>query len=219
MVDSFIIEEFFEGKPAVSARSRQEWRDWLIQHHRSGSAVWLIIYHKKSMIPSVEISEAMEEALCFGWIDSKAKKRDHISFYLTFSPRNPKSKWSKINRDRAERMIASGLMTENGQKMIDLAKQTGTWEALDEIDMLVIPADLLSLLSGNEKAFRNFNAFPPSSRKLILGWVLSAKRPATRQQRIEETVRLAAENRKANHPVNYTEPAPNDTFCKPVQSK
>jgi len=205
MVDSYIIEEFFEGKPAVRARSRQEWRDWLIQHHGSESAVWLIIYHKKSKLPSVGISEAMEEALCFGWIDSKGKKRDHESFYLTFSPRKPQSKWSKINRDRAERMIAAGLMTENGQKMIDLAKQTGTWEALDEIDNLAIPADLLSLLSGNEEAFRNFNAFPVSSQKLILGWVLSAKRPSTRQQRIEETVRLAAKNKKANHPGSKDE--------------
>ena len=181
---------------------RKDWRDWLKQHHETEKEIWLVYPRKATGKPRIEYNDVVEEALCFGWIDSKAKKRDHESFYLTFSPRNPKSVWSKINRERAGRMIASGLMTESGQKMIDLAKQTGTWEALDEIENLSIPPDLFSLLAGHEKALHNFNAFPPSSKRLILGWIQQAKRPVTRQQRIEETVRLAAENRKANHPVN-----------------
>ena len=117
-----------DGKQAVYARQRSEWRKWLEDNSRTEKSVWLILYHKKSKVPCVGIIEATEEALCFGWIDSLAKKRDAESYYLTFTPRNAKSKWSAPNRERAERMIAGGLMTEQGQKQIDLAKETGRWE-------------------------------------------------------------------------------------------
>ncbi|NEU07758.1 hypothetical protein GZH53_05490 [Flavihumibacter sp. R14] len=118
-----------DGKQAVYAPTRAEWRDWLQQNSQSEKSVWLILYHKKSKVPCVSIQEATEEALCFGWIDSLAKSRDAESYYLTFTPRNPKSKWSKPNRERAERMIAGGLMTAQGQKLIDIAKETGRWES------------------------------------------------------------------------------------------
>ena len=117
-----------DGKQAFYARQRSEWRKWLEDNSRTEKSVWLILYHKKSKVPCVGIIEATEEALCFGWIDSLAKKRDAESYYLTFTPRNAKSKWSAPNRERAERMIAGGLMTEQGQKQIDLAKETGRWE-------------------------------------------------------------------------------------------
>lgn len=117
-----------DGRQAVYAETRDDWRNWLQKNCHSEKSVWLILYHKKSKVLSVSINDAMEEALCFGWIDSKAKKRDVESFYLTFTPRNPKSKWSKPNRERAERMIEKGLMTEKGQLLIDIAKNTGKWE-------------------------------------------------------------------------------------------
>lgn len=117
-----------DGKPAIYAETRLDWRKWLEQNCQSEKSVWLILYHKKSKVQSVNISDAMEEALCFGWIDSKAKKRDAESFYLTFTPRNPKSKWSKTNRERAEKLIQEGSMTELGLKLIAIAKQTGKWE-------------------------------------------------------------------------------------------
>ncbi|MBI3135051.1 MAG: hypothetical protein HYZ14_10305 [Bacteroidetes bacterium] len=120
--------ELKDGKPAVYAKNRQAWRKWLQKNCQSVTSIWLILYHKKSTVSSVSMSEAMEEALCFGWIDSKAKKRDAESFYLTFTPRNPKSNWSKINRERVEKLVKEGLMTEHGQKLIDIAKQTGKWE-------------------------------------------------------------------------------------------
>jgi uncharacterized protein YdeI (YjbR/CyaY-like superfamily) len=118
-----------DGKQAVYARTRKDWRKWLKQHSQAGQAVWLILYHKKSTVESVDRIAATEEALCFGWIDSLCKKRDEESYYLTFGPRNAKkSNWSKPNIERAERMIQQGLMTEHGQRLIDIAKAMGKWE-------------------------------------------------------------------------------------------
>ncbi|TKC12063.1 hypothetical protein FA048_00135 [Pedobacter polaris] len=117
-----------DGKQAVYAKTRNEWRKWLAKNNQTAQSVWLILYHKKSKIESVNLNEATEEAVCFGWIDSLCKKRDAESYYLTFTPRKAKSKWSQPNRDRAERMINLGLMTEYGQKQIDIAKEKGTWE-------------------------------------------------------------------------------------------
>ncbi len=117
-----------DGKQAVYALKREDWREWLKQNSQSEKSVWLILYHKKSKVECININDATEEALCFGWIDSLAKKRDAESYYLTFTPRNPKSSnWSKPNIERAERMIKEALMTEHGQKLIDIAKNSGKW--------------------------------------------------------------------------------------------
>lgn len=122
--------ELKDGKPAIYAATRNEWRKWLEENSRTEKSVWLILYHKKSKTESVNLIEATEEALCFGWIDSLCKKRDSESYYLTFGNRNPKtSKWSQINIERAGRMIRQGLMTEHGQRLIDLAKDQGKWNA------------------------------------------------------------------------------------------
>ena len=117
-----------DGKRAVYAKTRASWRKWLKQNGQSEKSVWLILYHKNSKVKCIDINDATEEALCFGWIDSLAKKRDAESYYLTFTPRNPKSKWSKPNRERAEKMIEKGLMTKYGQELIDIAKKAGKWE-------------------------------------------------------------------------------------------
>jgi len=117
-----------DGKLAVYAPSRNEWRQWLAQNCHTGNSVWLILYTKKSQVQSISLNEATEEALCFGWIDSLCKKRDQESYYLTFGPRNPRrSNWSLINRERAQLMISKGLMMPEGQLMIDLAKKRGCW--------------------------------------------------------------------------------------------
>jgi uncharacterized protein YdeI (YjbR/CyaY-like superfamily) len=123
------MTEIKDGKQAIYAKKRAVWRKWLTKNGQAEKSVWLILYHKKSKVESVKLIEATEEALCFGWIDSLCKKRDDESYYLTFSPRNPKkSKWSKPNIERAERMIEQGLMTQHGQQLIDIAKQAGLWE-------------------------------------------------------------------------------------------
>lgn len=124
-----MITEMKDGKLAIYVKTRSAWRKWLAKNASSAKSVWLVLYHKKSTQKCISLNDATEEAVCFGWIDSLAKKRDAESFYLTFTPRNPKkSKWSAPNRERAARMIASGLMTGQGQQMIDLAKQSGRWE-------------------------------------------------------------------------------------------
>jgi uncharacterized protein YdeI (YjbR/CyaY-like superfamily) len=188
-----------KGINTVQAPTRKEWRTWLIKNHKTEKSVWLILYHKDSPTKSIYYNDAVEEALCFGWIDSLGHKRDEESSYLFFSPRKPKSKWSKANRDRVEKLINSGLMTESGQKLIDLAKETGTWEALIDIENSVIPPDLEKQFARNKTARKNFDAFAPSSKRIILEWILNAKRPETRKKRVEETVALAAKNIKANH--------------------
>ena len=120
-----------DGKQAVHAVTRTEWRIWLEKNSQTEKSVWLILYHKKSKVQSVNLNDATEEALCFGWIDSLCKKRDAESFYLTFTPRNPKkSKWSKPNMERAEKMMKQGLMTQQGQLIINIAKQAGRWESV-----------------------------------------------------------------------------------------
>lgn len=191
--------ELYKGIKTVHARNRKEWRKWLIRNHRSEKSVWLIVYHKTSLTPSIYYDEAVEEAICFGWIDSIAHKRDDESKYQYFAVRQPKSNWSKANRERAERMIKAKQMRPAGQSMVDHAKKTGSWTALVEVQNSIIPPDLKKAFNKNKSALKNFNAFPPSSKRIILEWILNAKKVETRQRRIEQTVELAAKNIKANH--------------------
>jgi uncharacterized protein YdeI (YjbR/CyaY-like superfamily) len=180
------------------ASTTDDWRAWPARNCRSEREVWLVIHHKDSGTPSVRYHEAIEHALCFGWIDSHARKHDADSSRLRFTPRNRRSTWSRVNRERAARMTESGEMTEHGQALIDLAKATGTWQVVSDSD--AVPGDLRELLDRDEVASRNFRKFPPSSKRLILEWVATAKKPETRQRRIARTVELAAVNIRANHP-------------------
>lgn len=153
-------------------------------------------------MPSLTYDEAVEEALCFGWIDSKPNTIDEQSYKQLFSPRNPKSVWSKLNKTRIEKLIADGLMAEAGLQKIEIAKQNGTWTALDAVEALTIPEDLDDALVNNPKAKQYFDAFPPSAKKAILWWIESAKRPETRLERINRTVADAAQNIRANQYTN-----------------
>lgn len=177
--------------------SRKEWRQWLEKNHDTEKMVSLVIYHKASETPSIYYEEAVLEALCFGWIDSKQFKRDDDSTYLTFSPRNPKSNWSKPNRERIAQLEKEGLIKPAGRKMIDIAKETGTWTALEDVENGVIPEDLAALFDKNKMAHNNFMAFSPSARKMMLEWVMTAKLSETRQKRVTEIVDKAAQNKKA----------------------
>ena len=135
-----------------------------------------------------------------GWADSRANKRDGESYVRCFTSRNPKSNWSRANRQRVERMMEQGRMTEAGLGLVKLAKESGAWTALQEVQESVIPSDLSEALAAGDKAEENFMAFRPSSKRIILEWILNAKRPETRRRRIEETVRLAEQNIRADHP-------------------
>ena len=193
-----MIQEIHRGTKAVSAPTRKIWRNWMAKNHEKETSVWLIIFHKKSRQASVYYDEAVEEALCFGWVDSVSNSRNEESSYLYFAKRKPKSNWSKANKDRVEKLTKLGLIMPAGQAMIDLAKQKGTWTALEVVDQLTIPPDMQKLFDKNKTAEKNFLAFPASTRRGILEWILNAKRPETRQKRVEETVTLAAQNIRAN---------------------
>ncbi|MEL6672375.1 MAG: YdeI/OmpD-associated family protein [Bacteroidota bacterium] len=187
-----------DGVRIVEAESPKAWRKWLAANHDSVASVWLVIYKKESGISSVYYPEAVDEALCFGWIDSKPNKRDAQSFFQYFSQRNPKSNWSKVNKEKIQRLLEAGKMAPAGLAMIEHAKQSGTWTALDEVEQLIIPPDLGEALDQYADARRYFEAFPPSTRRGILEWIFNAKRPPTRAKRIAETARLAQDNIRAN---------------------
>jgi uncharacterized protein YdeI (YjbR/CyaY-like superfamily) len=182
----------------VHAKNRTAWRQWLERHHGTSPSVWLVIYKKNSRKTGVSYNDAVEEALCFGWIDSKMNVGDEERYILLFSPRKPGSIWSKSNKQRVERLIEEGLMTAAGLEKIEAAKQDGSWNTLDSIEDLILPADFKKALEGNIAAKKNFAGFNNSSKKMILYWIESAKHQETREKRIRQTVVLAAKNIKAN---------------------
>ena len=180
------------------APSADAWRNWLASNHVKEKNIWLIIYRKESKTKSVYYPKAVDEALCYGWVDSKPNKRDSESFYQFFAKRNPKSNWSKINKEKVERLLNANKMAAAGMEMISIAKANGTWTALDEVEELVIPPDLKKALKTIPVALTNFEAFPKSVKRGILEWILNAKLPETRMKRVTETVTLAAKNERAN---------------------
>lgn len=159
----------FEDKlESIYASSRQEWRQWLTENHSTSIGIWLVYYKIKSGKASVIYSEAVKEALCFGWIDSKVKSLDAKRYIQIFTPRKPKSVWSKLNKQYIEQLTEQGLMTEAGLIKIESAQLDGSWTSLDAIEALIIPDDLNLALQTNETAYRNFQAFSNSSKKNIL---------------------------------------------------
>lgn len=194
--------EVKDGIATTVAKSPKEWRKWLEKNSEKEKSVWLIIYKKDSGVPSITYKEAVEEALCFGWIDSKPNKRDEQSYYQFFAQRKPKSGWSKVNKLTIEGLISESRMHPTGLAAIERAKQNGTWTLLDEAHSLELPADLQKALRKNKEALVYFNAFPPSVKRGILEWIGSAKTEATRNKRIEETATLAGKNIRANQYTN-----------------
>ena len=176
--------------------SREAWRLWLQENHHSKQAVWLIYYKKKSAVPSITYSDAVDEALCFGWIDSTAKSLDHETFKQYFCKRKPNSVWSKINKGKIQRLTAEGLMMPAGYQCIEIAKQNGSWAILDEVEELIIPKDLEKTFKTKPGSKDFFLSLSKSTRKAILQWLVLAKRPETRQNRITEIVTLAADKKK-----------------------
>ena len=172
-------------------KSRKEWREWLQENHDKKQSIWLIYYKKKSNVPTVIYSEAVDEALCFGWIDSKAKPIDEHSFMQFFSKRKEKSVWSKINKEKIERLTEDGLMTKAGFEIIEIAKLNGSWTILDEAEALIIPDDLEIEFQQRPNAKDYFLSLSRSDKRNILQWLVLAKRQETREKRIKEIVELA----------------------------
>jgi uncharacterized protein YdeI (YjbR/CyaY-like superfamily) len=182
----------------VFCEYRQQWRTWLSEHHAQARGVWLVFYKKSSRLAHVSYDEAVEEALCFGWIDSKPGKVDVLRSKLYFAPRKPGSGWSKPNKDRIATLLSAGLMMPAGLAVLHAAQADGSWTMLDAVEALVIPEDLALALAEHPNASEHFMAFPRSAKRGILEWIAQAKRPETRAARVAETARLAQNNLRAN---------------------
>lgn len=176
--------------------SQHHWRAWLQEHHAHKQSVWLIYHKKKSGNPTVSWSEAVDEALCFGWIDSRAKPVDDDTYMQFFCRRKPRSVWSKINKEKVQQLIDRGLMTEAGLSSIETARQNGSWTILDDVEAGVIPADLAEAFQKKPNAGSYFLSLSKSDRRNILQWLVLAKRIETRQNRIIEIVEQADQRLK-----------------------
>lgn len=183
-------EEVVIGSPA-------ELREWLSRHHATSPGIWLTTY--KSGDPRhVTYDEVVDEAIAFGWVDSRPRRLDDARSQRLLTPRRPGSSWSAVNRARVERLTVEGRMTPAGQAAVDVAKANGAWAALDAVERLEEPDDLRHALATTAGARRHWDLFPPSTRRAILEWIGSAKRPQTRAARIATTATQAAENVRDN---------------------
>ena len=176
--------------------NRQEWRLWLKENHSLQQSVWLVYYKKKSGKPTLTWSEAVDEALCFGWIDSTARPIDDDTFMQFFCKRKPNSVWSKINKGKVQRLMEEGLMADAGYKSIDTAKQNGSWTILDDVEEVKIPKDLAKAFNSHPGAKKYFLSLSRSVRKNILQWLVLARRSETRQNRVNEIAERAAQKLK-----------------------
>lgn len=181
----------------VTVCSRAEWRTWLEGNHDKATGVWLVRF-KKGHGPHLPYDDVVEEALAFGWVDSRPRKLDDDRSQLLVTRRNPGSRWSQANRHRIARLREQGLLTPAGEAAVQRARADGTWEALDAVEALLEPEDLRAALDAAPAARKHWDAFPRSTRRAILEWILAAKRPTTRANRISDTAAKAALDIRAN---------------------
>jgi uncharacterized protein YdeI (YjbR/CyaY-like superfamily) len=189
-----------DDAPHVTCETRAEWRAWLEANHATATGVWHVSWRPATGRPRVPYEEAVEEALCFGWIDSKGGNLDDERSRQYYAPRNPRSGWARTNKARVERLIAEGRMAPAGLAAIERAKENGSWTLLDDVENLVVPPDLAAALAASPPAAEHWDAFPRSARRAILEWIVQARRPETRAARIAETAAAAARNERANQP-------------------
>lgn len=185
-----------QEKELLYFKNAAEWREWLHENHDTYKGVELIFYKVNSDFESMRWEEAVQVAICYGWIDSTVRKIDDEKRKQTFTPRKDKSVWSKLNKTYIDRLISENLMHESGLKKITIAKNNGSWESLNAVDNHEIPTDLEMAFAKNKTAFNNYQNFSPSYRKSYLYWLYQAKREETRRIRIEEIIRLCEQNIK-----------------------
>ena len=183
------------GDERFQPSDRAAWRAWLAANHAASSGVWATTYRRAAGKPVVSYEDLVEEALCFGWIDSRPGKLDDERTMLRFTPRKRGSAWSRYNKERVERLIANGSMAPAGLAAIESARADGSWDALNDVDQMRVPEDLAAALAGDPAASRGFKAMSDSTKKPILFWVVSAKREETRKRRIAEILRYVAVGR------------------------
>ena len=177
--------EFKDAREIVDVTSRRGWRRWLEEHAAEAKGAWLIMQKKNSQKKGPSYAEAVEEALSFGWIDSRAKTLDKDRYQLLFVPRQAGSTWAKSNKIRVEKLIKEGRMTPAGLEKVAQARRDGSWNMLDDLESLKPPPDLQQAFERDPQAGQNFEEYPPSARKMLLWWLFGARRPETRQKRIE----------------------------------
>jgi len=176
--------------------NKQDWRSWLEVNHKEKDSIWIIFYKKKAPRFNLSWSESVDEALCFGWIDSTKKTIDNERYIQYFSKRKAKSNWSKVNKDKVKVLIEQKLMQAEGYKSIDIAKENGSWTFLDEVEALITPEDLKAEFKNFKGSVDYFDSLSKSAKKILLYWVLSAKRKETRKKRIVEIAENASNNTK-----------------------
>ena len=198
MVSIILVEMPKKEIETYCPKSQTDWRLWLEKNHHSKQSVWLVYFKFSTKIASISWSEAVDEALCFGWIDSTKKTIDKERYMQYFSKRKPNSTWSKINKEKVVKLIQNNLMTKAGFASIETAKQNGTWTIMDDVENLVIPEDLRIALNNHENAMEFFLSQTKSTKKAMLHWVIVAKRSETRKKRITEIARLAAKEIRPN---------------------
>lgn len=182
--------------PTFTPNSREDWRDWLEKNHNSTPAVWVVYYKKQAKMPTVIYSDAVDEALCFGWIDSKAQTIDENSYRQYFCPRRPKSVWSKVNKAKIERLIAENRMQPAGYACIAAAKANGSWTTLDDIEELIAPPDFAAALKQNPVAQKFYAQLSKSDQRNLLQWLVLSGTEATKQKKIAEMMRFMERNEK-----------------------
>lgn len=182
----------------VQVEDRAQWRAWLAEHHASSRGIWLVTWKKGSGHPHLPYGDVVEEALAFGWVDSLPRSLDDERSQLLITPRKPGSNWSRVNKQRVERLDAAGLMAPAGTAVVEAARRDGSWNALDQVEDLVEPDDLRARLDRVPAARRHWDGFPRSARRGILEWLLTAKTPATREKRLADIVDKAARGERAN---------------------
>lgn len=177
------------GKEVLVPATRAKWRTWLTRNASRQDGLWVVYRKKSSSIEGPMYDDLVEEALCFGWIDSQVRRVDDDRRIQWFSPRRKGSVWSPLNKKRIEQLVSNGLMTEAGQRAIDLAIADGSWSQADDIDALEVPPDLETAFAATPEARNAYESSPESAQKQYLWWIHSAKRDQTRSTRIRELVR------------------------------
>jgi uncharacterized protein YdeI (YjbR/CyaY-like superfamily) len=189
-----------DGRPMVGPFDRAAWRAWLIANHETTNGVYLASWRRGSGRSSVSYEDAVEEALCVGWVDSSGRNLDEERSIQWFARRRPRSVWARSNKERVARLTAAGRMLPAGLAVIEEAKRSGMWTILDEVEDLVVPGDLADALDRRPPARANWDAFPPSARRAMLQWVVEARRPETRAKRIADIADKATRNERAYPP-------------------
>lgn len=185
--------------PELYFKNDSEWRTWLHENHKDSEGIYLIFYTVAHENESMRWEEAVRVALCYGWIDSTVKSLGDGKRRQYFCPRKPKSVWSKVNKQHIKELIAQDLMHKSGLTVIEAAKADGTWTLLDDVENGVIPEDLQKAFEKNTLAFENFQNFTRGQRKSYLYWLFQAKRPETREKRIQEIITLSAQGVKSRN--------------------